>query len=267
MVGITVIIGGVSVRLCCQDRSFARLVRRRYADFLGPSGEEAAVLTIHLLSGGQRRPDADLEVFFRSGTWHIQRGDFKAEWDLQSRRGVVWQHRSPYAIDSVIRILHTLILSERGGFLVHASSIIRNGQAFLFAGKSGAGKTTMCRLAPGDSTLLTDEISFVRPVGDTYFAFGTPFYGELAVPGKNTSAPVAALYLLEHAPEDHVDGVSPQHALTELMRSVLLFAHESESVNRVFASALDLISRVPVRRLRFAPTPRVWSALEQPVCS
>jgi hypothetical protein len=125
----------------------------------------------------------------------------------------------------------------------------------------------MCRLAPADSTLLTDEISFVRPIGDTYFAFGTPFYGELAVPGKNTSAPVAALYLLEHAPEDQVDGVSPQHALTQLMRSVLLFAHESESVHRVFASALDLISRVPVRRLRFAPTPRVWTALEQPACS
>ncbi len=260
-------IGGIPVRLWCHDRSFARLVRKRYANFLGSCEEQAAELTVHLLSGGEQDPDADLEVFYRSGTWHIRRGDFRAEWNLQSRRGVVWQRRSPYAIDSVMRILHTLILSEQGGFLLHASSIIRNGQALLFAGQSGAGKTTLCRLAPADSILLTDEISFVRPVDRTYCAFGTPFYGELAVPGKNTFAPVAALYLLEHATEDQVDGVSPRQALTQLLKNVLLFAHESESVNRVFATAFDLISRVPVRRLRFAPTPQVWTALEQPACS
>ncbi len=260
-------IGGIPVRLWCHDRSFSSLLRKRYANFLGSNDKEAAELTVNLLSGGKQHPEADLEVVYRSGNWHIQRGDFRAEWNLESRRGVVWQRRSPYAIDSVIRILHTLILSEQGGFLLHASSIIRNGQAFLFAGQSGAGKTTMCRLAPADSILLTDEISFVRPVDSTYYAFGTPFYGELAVPGKNTFAPVAALYLLEHAPEDQIDGVSPCHALTQLLRNILLFAHESESVNRVFATAFDLISRVPVRRLRFAPTPQVWNALEQPACS
>ena len=264
MAGTTVMIGGIPVRLWCRDRSFTSLLRKRYANFLGPCDEQAAELTVNLLP--RERPDTDLEVFFRSGTWHIQRGDFRAEWNRRSRRGEVWQPRSPYAIDSVIRILHTLILSEQGGFLLHASSIIRNGRALVFAGKSGAGKTTMCRLAPADSILLTDEISFVRPVKNTYCAFGTPFYGELAVPGKNTFAPVDALYLLEHAAEDQVDGVSPQHALTQLLRNVLLFAHESECVDKVFASAFDLISRVPVRRLRFAPTPRVWTALEQPAC-
>ena len=259
-------IGGIAVRLLCQDHSFACLVRKRYASFLGSCDDEAAELTVNLLSQGERGPDADLEVFYRSGIWHIQRGDFRAEWNPRSRRGAVWQARSPYSIDSVLRILHTLILSEQGGFLLHAASVIRNGQALLFAGKSGAGKTTMCRLAPSDSILLTDEISFVRPVGSTYCAFGTPFYGELAVPGKNTFAPVAALYLLEHAPEDQVDNVSPRQALTQFLRNVLLFAHESESVHRVFASAFDLISRVPIRRLRFAPTPGVWTALEEAVC-
>jgi hypothetical protein len=260
-------IGGIRVRLLCHDRSFDRLVRKRYANFLGPGDGEAAELTVNLLTRGERGPDADLEVFYRDGTWHIQRGDFRAEWNLHSRRGTVWQARSPYSIDSVLRILHTLILSEQGGFLLHASSMIRNGQALLFAGQSGAGKTTMCRLAPEDSILLTDEISFVRRVGDTYCAFGTLFYGELAVPGKNTFAPVAALYLLEHASVNRVERVSPRQALTQFLRNVLLFARESESVHRVFASAFDLISSVPVRRLRFLPTQQVWTALEEPACS
>jgi hypothetical protein len=74
----------------------------------------------------------------------------------------VRQTANPYAIDGVLRILHSLILARAGGFLVHAASAVRNGRAFLFAGVSGAGKTTISRLAPPDVALLTDEISYVR---------------------------------------------------------------------------------------------------------
>lgn len=92
----------------------------------------------------------------------MTRGDFQAEWDTASRRGWVRQTANPYGIDAVLRILHSLILAPQGGFLVHAASAVRHGRAFLFAGVSGAGKTTISRLAPPDVKLLTDEISYVR---------------------------------------------------------------------------------------------------------
>ena len=267
MISTTVTIGGIPVRFWSRDRSFSRLLRRRYANFLGSSHEDATELTVNLLARQGWRPGAELQVVCRGATWHMQRGDFCAEWNMQSRHGVVRQPRSPYALDSVLRILHTLILAQRGGFLLHAASMIRGSRALVFAGQSGAGKTTMCRLAPPGAVLLTDEISFIQPVGNAYFAFGTPFFGELAVPGKNTFAPLDALYVLEHAAEDSVEDLPPRRALTELLKNILLFAHDSETVGRVFAAAFDLVSRLPVRRLRFAPTPRVWDLLEELPCS
>jgi hypothetical protein len=105
----------------------------------------------------------DVGVRLEGGRWVMERGDFRAEWDPERRRGWVRQSPNPYSIDSVIRILHSLLLAREGGFLVHAASAIRNGRAFLFAGVSGAGKTTLCRMAPPDVVLLTDEISYVRP--------------------------------------------------------------------------------------------------------
>src|SRR5207248_6351235 len=140
--------------------------------------------------------DADVSVRLESGRWIMERGDFYAEWDLERRQGWVRQTANPYAIDAVLRILHSLIMARQGGFLVHAASAVRNGRAFLFAGVSGAGKTTISRLAPNDVTLLTDEVSYIRPGSQQYYAYGTPFAGELAKVGENTSAPVAVLYLL-----------------------------------------------------------------------
>jgi len=113
---------------------------------------------------GSRMPDldADLSVRREAGRWIMERGDFRAEWDPECRRGWIRQTANPYAIDGVLRILHSLILAREGGFLVHAASAVRNGRAFVFAGISGTGKTTISRLAPADVTLLTDEISYVR---------------------------------------------------------------------------------------------------------
>ena len=130
----------------------------------------------------------------------IERGDFHARWDPRTGRGRVRQNANPYSLDSVLRIVHSLILAERGGFLLHSASAICEGRAYLFSGVSGAGKTTMTRLAPADVTLLTDEISYVRPSGGGYAAFGTPFAGELAKAGENCAAPVSALFFLEQGP-------------------------------------------------------------------
>jgi hypothetical protein len=161
----------------------------------------------------------------------------------------------------VLRILHTLILAQEGGFLLHAASAIRNGRAFLFAGVSGAGKTTLSRLAPPDVTLLTDEISYVRCSGDVYRACGTPFAGELARVGENCSAPLAGLFLLAKGAENSVESVSRAEATRSLLRNILFFAEDQELVKRVFASACTFVDRVPVRRLTFFPDHRVWNLI------
>ena len=136
--------------------------------------------------------------------WRIERGDFCAEFDARSRRGWVRQSPNPYSLDAVLRIMHSLVLAEEGGFLVHAASGVRNDRAFVFAGVSGAGKTTMSRLAPPDATLLTDEISYIRRSGSSYHAYGTPFAGELARLGTNMKAPLAgALFSRKGAGKSH----------------------------------------------------------------
>jgi hypothetical protein len=206
-------------------------------------------------------PEADVSVTHHSGRWLMERGDFRAEWEPAERRGWIRQTANPYSIDAVLRIVHTLVLAKQGGFLLHSASAIRNGKAFLFAGVSGAGKTTISRLAPADATLLTDEISYVRKLGEDYVAFGTPFTGELAKLGENTSAPVAALYLLAQGPENRIEPVAAADAGRELLANMLFFAEDREVVHLAFEAACDFVYRVPVYRLTFMPDAHVWEMI------
>ena len=163
---VVIAIGGVPVRVNTTDADFLAMLeeplrRVRYA----AAGEETRAefeFDVDLAAPAFADPDADVRVTHRSGRWFMERGDFRAEWDPATRRGRIRQTANPYSIDAVLRIVHTLVLARQGGFLLHSASAIRNGKAFLFAGVSGAGKTTISRLAPADATLLTDEISYVR---------------------------------------------------------------------------------------------------------
>ena len=197
----------------------------------------------------------------RGGRWLLERGDFRAEWEPAARRGSIRQRPNPYAIDAVLRIVHTLVLAKQGGFLLHSASAIRNGKAFLFAGVSGAGKTTISRLAPADATLLTDEISYLRKQNDGYTAYGTPFTGELAKLGENASAPVEVLYLLAQGMENRIEPVPVADAGRELLANTLFFAEDPEMVHWAFQAACDFVHRIAVRRLTFVPDARVWEMI------
>lgn len=255
-------IAGTPIAFTAGDARLARMLEKRYDGFLAdPAAPAACEFAVALAPPAGADPDGDVQVRLAGGRWSIRRGDFEAEYDPAARRGWVRQALNPYSLDSLLRIVHTLLLAPEGGFLLHAAGAVRDGRAFLFAGVSGSGKTTMCRLAPPDVTLLSDEIGYVRRGRHGYVAWGTPFAGELGIPGVATQAPVGALYLLSHAPENRLEPVARPEAVRALLRNILFFAQDSALAARVFETACDFVARTPIWRLRFAPDARVWELI------
>jgi hypothetical protein len=258
---VVVAIGGHSVRLNTTSIDFLEVLQARYAGFVHEANAEFE-LEIDFFPAEHVISDPDVRVSYRSGKWILERGDFIAEWFPALSRGRVRQTATAYSTDSVLRIVHTLLLAKSGGFLMHAASAIRNGRAFLFAGESGAGKTTISSLAPSDATLLTDEISYIRNVEGRYIAFGTPFTGDLGIPGENTLAPVAAVYLLAKGLSNSIEPVEASEAARALLANMLFFAEDPDMVRLVFQAACDFVHRVSVFRLTFVPDARVWEMIQ-----
>jgi len=260
---VTVAIGETPILLRCADEGFWEIVEQRYAGFVSEGASPACTFDVEVV-----RPERSLssvrELLVRNDgdNWRLERGDFRVEWNSRTGCGHILQTATPYAIDTALRIVHTIVQAPRGGFLLHGASAIRNGRAFLFAGVSGAGKTTISRLAPKDTVLLTDEISYITRGDSGYRACGTPFAGELARPGENAAAPIDRLYFLEKGPENAIEPVGTGEALRLLLRNILFFADDPKLVKMVFRSANEFLGQVPAYRLTFYPDGRVWDLIE-----
>ncbi len=255
-------VGGIAVAFQSEDDAFRRMIEARYCGFLDSDVEPIATFSVELLGySTAASADAELEVNLQNGVWSFLRGDFRAHWNPASGLGRIQQTPNPYSTDSVLRIVQSIVLARSGGFLLHAASAVFRGCAYLFAGVSGAGKTTISRLAPSEAVLLSDEISFISRQDGQYQACGTPFAGEFGKPGKNVSVPLNTIFFLEQGKENRIEDVSQSSALQAFLRNVLFFSHDEQLVESIFDSAFRLVESVPMRRLIFAPHPQVWEII------
>lgn len=168
--------------------------------------------------------------------------------------------RHEYALDSLIRILLTAVLLPRRGFLLHAATVVRDGRAYVFAGRSGAGKSTVASLSPEES-VLTDEISLLRYSEGQWYAHGTPFWGEFRAAGRNERYPVAGVYALEQAPEDCIERLTLKETLRALLPCVLFFTTEPRANQALLGTLIELVGQVPCHRLRFRRDRAFWKAI------
>lgn len=255
-------IGGIPVRLRTDDGGLRQALRERYEKYLTATAS-AEPIDMRLSRAVERFPEWETpRASCTKGLWQFGRTDFRAEWSPDTGSGWI-RHvtAAPHTIDAFLRMLYSVLIAGQGGFLVHAASAIRNGKAFVFMGVSGAGKTTMTRLAPPDAAPLTDEVSYIRIHEGRYWAFGTPFFGDWGKAGANLSAPIEAVYQLAQGPANVIEPLAPKDAVRALLRNIMFFSKDPELVRVAFETACRFVGAVPVRRLTFAPTPEVWELI------
>jgi hypothetical protein len=232
-----------------------RLLARRYAGFFS-EGEASWRLDV-VIEPHPRPIESELRAERQGDVVRITRSDVAGTIDLGARRAQASLWRADeIPMDAFLRVLYSLALTEHDGLLVHAASIVRDGRAYLFPGRSGAGKTTLARLAT-DAILLSDEVSLVR----AGHAHGTPFWGELATGGAPVAAPLAAIYFPTHATVHHARRLASGEALRRLLACVLFFVRDEDLVRRVFTVAGRLVADTPCFELSFRPDADVWSVV------
>lgn len=160
-----------------------------------------------------------------------------------------------YPLDELL-IMHRL--TQEKAIELHGTGIVRpNGDANLFIGHSGAGKSTTTRLWTDieDVEVLSDDRIIVRRDESSptrIRMYGTPWHGEAMFASPN-SAPLTRIFVLEHGHGNVITPLSPSQAVAELFARSFVPFHRHEYVESALVFLEELANAVPVYRYAFEP--------------
>lgn len=226
------------------------VLRGRYGKFRAPAGR-GTKFSVSAFPGRQSpfRP----AVREAGGRLELARGDFRAVLDLRSGEGELESAPREQTLDAFLRSLLSALLLRSGGLMLHSAGLVKNGKAYLFPGRSGAGKSTLSKLAAGAGVeVLSDEINLLRRENGRYYAYGSPFWGEMRADGRPGRWPLGGIFLLGKSRLNAVHPCGSGAAMAALLRCLLNFEKGQAVSGRVMANAAGLLGAVPAGRLEFS---------------
>lgn len=110
-------------------------------------------------------------------------------------------------------------MPDHDAFLFHASAVAVDGQAYVFAAKSGTGKSThtaLWRRKFGDrAVMVNDDKPFVKIKDGATYVCGSPWSGKHKL-SENVILPVKAVCLLCRGDENRIYRINEKEALPYL---------------------------------------------------
>jgi hypothetical protein len=165
-------------------------------------------------------------------------------------------------LDQVLVMNH---LAYEKGMIVHSAGIIMEGSALLFAGVSGAGKTTITglfRSAAPDAKLLSDDRIIVRKTEGSFIAHGTPWPGDSGV-ALNDCERLKGVFFLAKAKQPKIVPLAGGQAVKRLFPVISCPWYDLDRFPLVLDTCGDLAADVPCFELQFSPDESVVRLLRR----
>jgi hypothetical protein len=273
--GVTVVLVSGEADLCVSVAGIAERFRIDAAE---------ADVTLSAAWGGPPEGVADALVFDAGGHWQLYQegtslsfqfvaphlGPFPykiARFDLEFTRGEIRLNRgcfapgvplSPldYPLDELLLVNY---LAAGRGIEVHACGVLdAAGRGHVFAGHSGAGKTTLARLLAGREglTILSDDRIILRGTPSGPWIYGTPWHGEAEL-ASPTGGPLAGVYFLQHGLRNALTPVSRAAAAASLFARAFPPLYRREALEFAIGFCGEVAVAVPCQALDFVPDRRV----------
>lgn len=271
----TLVVGDLAIRIEGLSAELCARLQRRWGGFLQRTTPGEPRVTLRAFRGG---PDYWLDAPGRGEPYRVEAlGDdahrivasyhFAIGADERAgawRVGITDDAGEPLEriLDNVLRFVTARLAVEEGGFAMHAAGVLHEGRAWLFAGSSRAGKSTVVRLlAP--ATSLGDDFGLVLPDRGGWSAPAVPFDNSERIEHEPPAGliPVAGIWRLYQADDTRIEPPPRGRAVTSLMGCTALPWAMPELSPQLLEHVERFVAEASFRHLHFAEDAALWSHL------
>lgn len=164
----------------------------------------------------------------------------------------------------ILEVCLLSVLAREGGFLLHASGLVHQGNGLIFTGASGAGKSTLAGwFADAGAKVLSDERMILRRNSGFVQIFGTPWIGSGSF-AANASAPLSRLFCISHGQGEHrFESLPASRIVSWLLQQTFLPYWDRIAMDATVDSLVSLTQRIPCIGLACLKNPDVVDAVMQ----
>lgn len=274
----TIELAGVRFAVECDGIAADRLDQRFGHFFADPAGAADVMLTVVAADvhrsieqpASSEYPACEV-IVTSTGAISYQRNGFRMQFDPSSKVATAIASPSPKdlpidddptPLDTPLRLLLSYLLVQRDGFLIHASGFGDRRGAVIFAGVSGAGKTTSARKFPYENVLSDDQVA-VRRIGARWMAFSLPFVGEYRRAPLRQETPLKRIFLLRKGGADaQVRSIHRAVATARLLACVPWFVRTA-TPPQLLSLVADVACNVAIADLEVARDAPLCGLIEQ----
>jgi hypothetical protein len=227
-------------------------------------GEVAARLPDIILrvSSGYGKPAETFNVQVRRDDNRLtyRRDDFLLETDDRYTRASMAVHDDTALNHALMTLYSAHIVHNGWGLMIHASCIVQGGTGHLFAGQSGAGKSTVAMLSR-PRPVLSDEAAIVCLEGDRPLTFDSPFRSDSVPTFDPEPIPVGSLHLLTQSLFIDRRPIRPSELVYRIMDKIFYWAADPAETVKLIALCGKLAEHVPAYDLYFQKNDLFWERI------
>jgi len=177
------------------------------------------------------------------------------------KKGLSKKYQNPFIFPLGPLLLLHLLSNHKIGFMLHACCAVSEGNAYLFIGPSGIGKSTIAEMLYSQKQIINDDRVVVKVNKGGFECYGIPWYYSQKRYFSPSSGRISKIFILGKKGEEYIKRLTPLKAFRKIYPSVFFALWNRKTIENTLGLVKTLLSKVPCYELGFRKNSDIYTLL------